>query len=155
MKGTVPTMAVKAPITVEGRLGRDPELKHTEDGRPYTRMLIMENHRQFNDDTREWEDVGEPIMHSATVFGQQAENVAASLHTGSNVVVSGDLQFRVYEKDGERRQSTQIVAKSVAASLRYNEVEPRESPKAPSPEVDTTGPVAEPATATAPPGPSM
>lgn len=145
-------MAVKVPITVEGNLGRDPELG-VKDGRAYARLLVIENDRRFNEETRAWEDAGEPVMHNAVVFGQQAENVKASLQEGDPVVVSGDLHFQVYSKDGQRRQGTQIVASTVAPSLRYATVDVHRNPKAPehaAPTVaaapDATGPVAVPQT---------
>lgn len=146
-------MAVKVPITVEGNLGKDPELGE-KDGRPYARLLVIENDRRFNDETKEWEDVGDPILHNTVVFGQQAENVKASLHSGDRVLVAGDLLFQTYERDGQRRQGTQIVASVVAPSLKYATAEVHANGKAPQRELSTepratpstaaTGPVAVP-----------
>lgn len=134
-------MAVKVPITVEGNLTSDPKLGE-KDGRAYAQLTVVENDRRLNEDTKEWEDVGEPIFHNTVVFGKQAENVAASLREGHRVVVTGDLHFQSYEKDGQRRQGTQIVASAVAPSLRFATVDVQRNPKAPSPETSATGPVA-------------
>ncbi|MGO2520941.1 MAG: hypothetical protein ACTH8F_12520, partial [Microbacterium sp.] len=60
------------------------------------------------------------------------------------VVVAGDLHFQSYEKEGQRRQGTQIVASAVAPSLKFATVDVHRSPKAPSPEASATGPVAMP-----------
>ncbi|MFB8191367.1 single-stranded DNA-binding protein [Microbacterium sp. NPDC055988] len=146
-------MAVKVPITVEGNLGKDPELGE-KDGRPYARLLVVENDRRFNDQTKEWEDVGEPIFHNTVVFGRLAENVKASLREGNAVVVSGDLHFTSYEKDGQRRQGTQIVASTVAPSLKFAtaQVQPNAKAQKPAlsaeawstPAAEATGPVAVP-----------
>lgn len=138
-------MAVKAPITVEGNLGADLESGTTQDGRAYARLLVVENDRRFNEETNKFEDVGEPIFHNAVVFGEQAENARESLIKGDGVLVHGDLHFQSYEKDGQRRQGTQIVAKVVGPSLRFTTVSVDRNPKAPSPEADATGPVAQPA----------
>lgn len=135
-------MAVKVPITVEGNLGSDPEVGTTQDGRTYARLTVVENDRRFNEDTKQWEDAGDPIFHNTVVFGAQAENVARSLSKGDRVVVAGDLHFQTYEKDGQRRQGTQIVASAVAPSLKFTTVDVHRDPKAPSPEASATGPVA-------------
>jgi single-strand DNA-binding protein len=139
-------MAVKVPITVRGNLGADPEPGVTSDGRSYAKLMVMENDRQLNTDTNEWEDVGEPVFHNAVVFGAQAENVLQSLHKGNRVVVAGDLHFQPYEKEGQRRQGTQIIATAVAPSLEFATASVQPNPKAPSPEASATGPVATPET---------
>lgn len=138
-------MAVKAPITVEGNLGKDPELGTTAKGDPYARLLVVENDRRFNEEKREWED-GEPVFHNAVVYGQQAENVSRSLREGDRVLVSGDLHFQPYERDGQRRQGVQIVANAVAPSLRFATADVHRNPKAPAaatngPAPEATGPV--------------
>jgi single-strand DNA-binding protein len=49
-----------------------------------------------------------------------ADNVAASLHKGSRVVVSGRLQFRSWENEnGDKRSKIEIVADDVGPSLRW------------------------------------
>lgn len=138
-------MAVKAPITVEGNLGKDPELGTTAKGDPYARLLIVENDRHFNDEKKQWED-GERVFHNAVVYGQQAENVSRSLREGDRVLVSGDLHFQPYEQDGKRRQGVQIVANAVAPSLRFATADVHRNPKAPTPDAaapapEATGPV--------------
>ena len=134
-------MAVKIPITVEGNLGADPEFG-TKDDRAYAPLLIVENDRRLNEQTNEWEDVGEPVFHNAVVFGRQAENVSRSLQKGDGVLVTGDLHFKPYETDGQRRQSTQIIATAVGPSLRHATAQVQRGPKAPSPDASATGPVA-------------
>ncbi|MGL3150215.1 single-stranded DNA-binding protein [Microbacterium sp. A82] len=82
------------------------------------------------------------MSHNEAVFGKLAKNVAASLKEGNRVIVSGDLHFQAYVKDGQRRQGTQIVADAVAPSLKFARVDVPRNPKAPSPEASATGPVA-------------
>lgn len=134
-------MAVKVPITVEGNLGADPEFG-TKDDRAYARLVIVENDRRRNEQTDQWESVGAPVFHNAVVFGRQAENVARSLQEGDRVIVTGDLHFKPYEKDGQRRQSVQIIATAVGPSLRYGSAQVDRAPKTTGPEVVSTGPVA-------------
>ena len=138
-------MAIKHPITVEGNLTDDPEVGQTDEGRDWARFRVAVNERRFNDETNEWEDTGTTIFHQVSVFGQQSRNVVASLKKGDNAIVDGDLHFRVFEDDeGRRRQSTQIVARSVGPSLRWTTAEVQRAPKSPSPDVAATGPIANP-----------
>lgn len=138
-------MTVKHPITVEGNLTTNPEHGQTDDGKAWARFTVAVNDRGFNEEAGEWEDRGEPVFHQVAVFGKQAANVKASLQKGDPVVATGDLQFRVWKDDeGNRRQNTQVVAHAVGPSLRYVKAEVARGPKAPSPEAEATGPVAQP-----------
>lgn len=48
-----------------------------------------------------------------TVWGKQAEICAANLIKGQHVEIEGRLQHRSYEKDGEKRYVTEIIAEKV------------------------------------------
>jgi single-strand DNA-binding protein len=48
-----------------------------------------------------------------------AENSASSLRKGVPVTVAGELEFRTYEKDGERREARRIVADTIGPDLRF------------------------------------
>lgn len=136
-------MVVKAPITVEGNLTGDPDLLYTDDGKPYVRFNLAINDRQYNNETERFEEVGEPIFHGVTVFGQQAENVANSLRKGDTALVQGDLRFKTWQTDdGQRRQGSEILARGVGPSLRFNTAEVDRSPKAPRPWAEASGPTA-------------
>jgi single-strand DNA-binding protein len=54
-----------------------------------------------------------------TVWGQYGENVAESIPKGCRVIVTGRLDQRSWEKDGEKRSKVEIVADEVAPSLRW------------------------------------
>ncbi|MGC0252155.1 single-stranded DNA-binding protein [Pseudactinotalea sp. Z1748] len=136
-------MVIKAPITVEGNLTGDPDLIYTDDGKPYARFNLAINDRQYNNETGQFEEVGEPIFHGVTVFGQQAENVANSLRKGDTALVQGDLRFTTWQTDdGQRRQGSEILARGVGPSLRFKTAQVDRSPKAPSLAAETTGPTA-------------
>ena len=47
------------------------------------------------------------------VWRKQAENCAKYLAKGSQVAVDGRMQVRTYDKDGERRYITEVVADRV------------------------------------------
>jgi single-strand DNA-binding protein len=75
--------------------------------------------------------------HRAVVWGTNAENCNKYLVKGSQVAVEGRLQTRQWEKDGEKRYSTEIVAQrveflSAAGGKKSEEPRREEPPKEPS-----------------------
>lgn len=135
----------KIPVSLEGRLTADPDSGRSERGTDYASFDIAVNERHLNDETNKWED-GAVVYHRVVVFGAQAQHVAASLRKGHNVVVNGDLKFGSYTNPdtGETRETRQVIADTVGASLKFNEVTIAQSPKAKGPELHATGPVATP-----------
>ena len=137
-------MTTRIPVALEGRLTADPEAGTSASGTDWARFDIAVNDRRLNDETGQWED-GDVIFHQVATFGAQARHVAASLSKGDNVVVNGDLKFGSYEKDGVTRETRQVIADTVGASLKFNNVEiAQNAPKAKGPEAYATGPVATP-----------
>ena len=51
--------------------------------------------------------------HSITVWGKRGEALAKILAKGSNIFVEGSLRTSSYEKDGEKRYRTEIVANNI------------------------------------------
>jgi len=80
------------------------------------------------------------------VFNDQARHVIDSLRKGDSVLVAGDLRFGTYtDKDDNVRESRDIVADTIGASLRFATVEIERAPKASGPNAYAEGPVATPA----------
>jgi len=94
-----------------GNLGRDPELRYTKDARPVANFTLATNERwrdkQGNSQERtEW--------HRIVVWDKQAENCAQYLQKGRSVYIEGRIQTRDWEdKEGNKRQTTEIVAQQV------------------------------------------
>ncbi|WP_052193767.1 single-stranded DNA-binding protein [Microbacterium sp. ZOR0019] len=110
-------------ITTAGNLTADPELRHTQSGRAVVRFTILENRRRRTADGQGWED-DEPNRFRIQAWGQLAENIAASVHKGDRVHVSGRvITDRWTDKDsGETRTAQRVDADEVAFSLRWNTV---------------------------------
>lgn len=94
-------------VTLLGHLGKDAETKYAASGTPITRFSIATNRRVKKGD--QWEDAVD--WHNITAFDQ--EKVAAYLLKGKPVYVEGRLQTRSYDKDGEKRYSTEVVAENI------------------------------------------
>ena len=93
-----------------GNLGRDPEVRYTQSGTAVTNFSVATNRKWRGKDGQLQEQTE---WHRVVVFGRQAENCGKYLSKGRQVYVEGRLQTREWEKDGQKRQTTEIVALTV------------------------------------------
>jgi single-strand DNA-binding protein len=99
-------------VIITGNLTRDPELRSTGSGNSVCGMRVACNGRRRNPSTNEWEDA--PNYFDVSVWGAQGENCQRYLSKGRPVAVDGRLQWREWtDKDGNKRQSVDIIAESV------------------------------------------
>lgn len=106
-------------ITIAGTLGRDPELRYVASGRAVANFSVAVSRRyQVNN---EWQE--QTSWVNVTCWGDMAENVGASLTKGARVIVSGRLETREYEKDGQKRTATDLIADEIGPSLRWARAE--------------------------------
>ncbi|MBV8714395.1 MAG: single-stranded DNA-binding protein [Chloroflexi bacterium] len=104
-------MAGLCKVIVIGNLGRDPEKRYTQDGRPVTRFSVAATTRRRERDG-EWADHTE--WFSVTVFGRQAETLAERVTKGTRIYVEGRLESRQYEtQTGQKGFSLDVVANEV------------------------------------------
>ena len=95
-------------VILVGHLGRDPEVRYTQDGRAICNfsMATTEQWRDKNSGERrertEW--------HRVVVFGKLAEICGEYLAKGRQVYVEGKLQTRKWQgQDGQDRYTTEVV----------------------------------------------
>lgn len=89
-----------------GNLGKDPELKYSQSGKPTTRFSVaVTERRKEGEDETEWFNV--------VSFGQTAENINKYLHKGSQVFIEGRIKTRRYDKDGKTHYITELYADNV------------------------------------------
>lgn len=111
-------------LTVTGNLGRDPELSYTPQGAAVCRLTVASTDRK-RDEQGNWTD-GETSWFRVTCWRGLAERVAESLRRGDAVVVVGSIAQRSYtDKDGNQRDSWDVTADEVAASMRRVAVTPK------------------------------
>lgn len=103
-------MASVNKVIVLGNLGADPELRYTEANKGVCNMRIATNEKWKDRNGQKQEHTE---WHKVTVWGELAENCGKYLEKGRSVYVEGRLQTREYEKDGQKRFSTEIVADKV------------------------------------------
>ena len=93
-------------MLIIGNLGKDPELKYSQSGKPTTRFSVaVTERRKEGEDETEW--------FNAVSFGQTAENVNKYLKKGSQVFIEGRIKTRRYDKDGQTHYITELYADNV------------------------------------------
>lgn len=97
-------------VLLYGNLTRDPELRALPSGMNVVNFSVATN-RVFRD--RDGKKQEQTDFHNVVVFGRQADTISQYLKKGSGVMVEGRLQTRSWEKDGEKRYRTEVVADRV------------------------------------------
>lgn len=122
-------MANDTQITVIGNLTADPELRFTQSGVAVAGFTIASTPRSFDKQTNEWKD-GEALFLRASVWRDQAENVAESLSKGDRVIAQGNLKQRSFQdKDGNNRSSIELDVTDVGPALLYAAAKPAKKPR--------------------------
>ena len=96
-------------IVIMGRLGRDPELRHTQSRTPVATFTLAVD-RDFKD-----KNTGERVTDWIDVVAWRStgEFVSRYFSKGRMVVVEGRLQIRDWtDKNGNKRRSAEVVASS-------------------------------------------
>jgi single-strand DNA-binding protein len=134
---------MSAPITLTGRLGAEPEIRFSKDGKAIVTMRVATNKRRKLD-TGEWEDI-DTTWWRVVAFGTLAENIGDTLSKGDAVIVVGNIKGREWEDHNtkEKRTGFEVIANSVGADLERakpknkakTEADPWNTPPAPSSEI--------------------
>ncbi len=96
---------------VDGRLGRDSELKFSQSGFAFLSFSIAVSSQRKNGE--KWEDHTDWI--DCKVIGKRAEGLAKILVKGAFCVVSGRLQQETWEaKEGGKRSKIVLFAENVS-----------------------------------------
>lgn len=101
-------------IMGEFRVGGDPDLRFTPNGRPVAGFSVIADARRKNESTDEWETTAETGWLRVNVWGAPAERVANEVTKGSKVFLVGRYKARKYtDRDGEERTSHEIDADAI------------------------------------------
>lgn len=94
--------------TVLGNLGRDPETRYMPDGTAVTNLSVATTHSWKDKATGDKKE--ETEWHRVVLYGRVAEIAGEYLTKGAAVYIEGRIRTREWEKDGQRRFTTEIVA---------------------------------------------
>ena len=111
-------MANDTTLTIVGNLTSDPELRFTQSGAAVANFTVASTPKFFDKQANEWKD-GETLFMRCSLWREAAENVAESLTKGMRVIVTGRLVSKPWEKDGEKRTSTELQVDEIGPSLKY------------------------------------
>ena len=89
-----------------GNLGNDPEFQTLESGKSVAKFSIATSEVWKDKDGNKKE---ETQWHNCTVWGKQAEIINMYSKKGSRLYLEGEITYRSYEKDGEKKYYTEIV----------------------------------------------
>ena len=94
-------------VTLLGRVGNDPDLRHTNGGTAVVELRLATDRRSQNNESQtDW--------HTVVVWAKTAEAVAKYVRKGDRVHVTGILRQRTWQTDsGERRSRVEVHASGV------------------------------------------
>lgn len=104
-------------VILVGNLGRDPEVRATQDGREIVNLAIATSESWKDRHTGERKEKTE--WHRVVIFNENLARIAAEyLRKGSKVYLEGQLQTRKWtDKDGVEKFSTEIVLQNFGGTL--------------------------------------
>lgn len=98
-------------VMIIGRLGRDPELRYTQNGQPVSNFTVATGETYIDRDGNKQEKTE---WHRIVVWGKQAEFASNYLGKGRLVYIEGSLQTRQWEdQQGQTRYTTEIKAQRI------------------------------------------
>lgn len=99
-------------VILSGRVGRDAEVRYSPSGNAVCNFSLATSER-YKDKSGDWKESTE--WHRCVMFGAYAEACGKFLLKGVVATVEGKLVTRKWEKDGESRYTTEVVAEKVVA----------------------------------------
>jgi len=104
-------------VILIGNLGRDPEIRRTQDGRPIANLRVATSESWKDKATGERREKTE--WHSVVIFNEALCKVVEQyLKKGSKVYLEGQLQTRKWQdQQGQDRYSTEVVLQGFSSTL--------------------------------------
>jgi single-strand DNA-binding protein len=104
-------------VILVGNLGRDPEVRHTQDGKAIVNLSVATSENWRDKATGERKEKTE--WHRVVIFNEALAKVAEQyLKKGQTVYIEGQLQTRKYtDKDGVEKYSTEVVLQNYRGEL--------------------------------------
>ncbi len=104
-------------VILVGNLGRDPEIRRTQDGRPIAQLSVATSENWRDKNTGERKEKTE--WHRVVIFSEGLAKIAEQyLKKGSKVYLEGALQTRKWQdKDGNEKYTTEVVLQGFNSTL--------------------------------------
>lgn len=116
-----------AEVTFVGNLTKTVELKYSSGGAAWASLSIAVNERSRSRDGEMKESV---VFFNCKVFGEMAENLAASADKGDRVMVNGRIRTDSWTNaDGQEQKREVLYIDEVAASMRWATATVKRNPR--------------------------
>jgi len=97
-------------VILIGNLGKDPEIKHFENGGVIARFPLATN-ENYRDKNGEWQTITD--WHNVVLRGNAAERSEKYLQKGNTVFIEGKIRTRKWQdSNGSDHYTTEVVAHS-------------------------------------------
>ncbi len=93
-------------VSLIGRVGKDPEVRHLESG-TIVANLSLATSESYKD--KQGQKVEKTEWHNIAIFGKAAEIAEKYVKKGDQLGIEGKLATRSWEKDGITKYTTEIV----------------------------------------------
>jgi single-strand DNA-binding protein len=104
-------MASVNSVNLMGNVGKTIETRFTGSGIAVTSFSIATNERWKDKTTGEWKSNTD--WHNIVAWGRVGEFAAEKIKTGDLVYVTGKMRTRSWEKNGTKRERTEILIKEL------------------------------------------
>lgn len=99
-------------VTLIGRLGIDPEVKHLEEGKAVANFSLATSESYKDKNTGERIETTD--WHNIVLWNKRAEIAEKFLKKGSQVYIEGSLKTRKWkDRDGNDRWTTEVLGKQI------------------------------------------
>ena len=104
-------------VILVGNLGRDPEVRHTQDNKKIVNMSVATSETWKDRNTGERRERTE--WHRVVIFSEGLANIAEQyLRKGSKVYIEGSLQTRKWQdQSGQDKYTTEVVLQGFNSTL--------------------------------------
>ncbi|MBT4203469.1 single-stranded DNA-binding protein [Hyphomicrobiales bacterium] len=104
-------------VTLIGRLGNDPDVRSTQDGRSIVNLSVATSETWKDKNSGEKREKTE--WHRVVIFNEGLGKIAQQyLNKGSKVYLEGQLQTRKWEdKSGQEKYTTEVVIQNYSGNL--------------------------------------
>ena len=100
-------------VTLLGNVGRDPEVKVLTGGNAVAEFSLATSTGGYT--TKDGREVPKKTQwHRIKAFGAITSNIEKYVKKGSTIYVEGRIEYSEYEKNGEKRQSTEIILEDMS-----------------------------------------
>lgn len=97
-------------VILLGNVGAEPEVRALDGGKKVARIRVATTERYTDQQGNKQEQTE---WHNVTLWGGLADVVDRYVHKGSQVYIEGKIRTREYEKNGEKRYATEIIAEEM------------------------------------------